>query len=109
MISRRAFLKGAAIALVIPLPVLGKITKPQDVKFTITVVDTMRHEKFFTTMVCVMAVTDKPVNGKVRTCYVMTQINDGSETLDSAISRVKVDVKAHFNKKLLGGDWELVA
>jgi len=109
MISRRAFLKGAAIALVIPLPVLGKIAKPQDVKFTVKVIDTKRHDTFFATMVRVIATTDEPVNGKVRTAYAMTQINDGVETLESAITRIKIDIKAYFNKKLLSGDWAVTA
>lgn len=106
MISRRNFLKGAAVALVVPLPslVLGE-TKTVDTGFTIKAVEVKRGELDFNTYLHLIAISDKPIRGKIITANAAIKFDPDKFTIEEVVDEIKPNIQIYFNDKIRSGAW----
>lgn len=101
MISRRDFLKGAAVALIVPLPtlVLGDI-KTVSIGFSIRAVEVLRNELDFTYVLRCVATSDEPIAGEVRTAYVIAHYIPEIQSLENLMEEeIKPNIQSYFNDK----------
>ena len=100
MISRRDFLKGAAISLVIPLPVLVKIgiKEPDLYAFTITKIEILGFPDTWNDVVRGMATINSSPDGGKHQCYFATH-KYYDEPVEDAIKRAKPEIHKYFVDK----------
>lgn len=99
-ISRRTFLKGAAITLVVPLPVLAKIgiKEPDLYAFTITKLESLSSVDTFDKVVRGIATINSSPDGREHYCYFASH-QGFEESMEDAVKRANPDIRKYFVDK----------